>query len=97
MSKTGAMVITFLDQGRDESQEILKNFTESPGGVEYIKRSEDSYFSFVSDRLKDDEQYGSTFVTRSWLENTVNTLGLRIQFLDNELVNSQDAAIISHL
>lgn len=91
---TGAMVITFLDQGRPESRDILKNFTSQPGPFEYIRRSEDSYFTFVSDRLRDDGLYGSTFITRNWLQELVNTLGLRIEFLDFGLVPSQDAAII---
>jgi cyclopropane fatty-acyl-phospholipid synthase-like methyltransferase len=96
MRETGAMVITFLDQGREESQEILKNFITDPGGFEYIRRSEDSYFTFVSDRLKDDGLYGSSFITRPWLEELVNSLGLRVEFLDYTLVKSQDAAIIMH-
>ena len=94
MRDTGAMVITFLDQDRPESQEILKNFTASPEEFEYIRRSEDSYFTFVSDRLRDDGLYGSSFVTRSWLEGLSKSLGLRIEFLDYSLVKSQDAALI---
>lgn len=91
---TGGLLFTFLDQQRPESKEILKNFTSEPSGIEYIRRSEDSYFTFVSDRLKDEEQYGSTFVTRAWLKDLTESLGLRIEFLDYDLVKSQDAAMI---
>ena len=96
MRETGAMIITFLDQQREESVEILKNFTGSPQDFEYIRRSEDSYFTFISDRLKDEEKYGSSFITRDWLEDLVGSLGLRVQFLDYALVPSQDAAIIMY-
>lgn len=94
LSDNGAMVFTFLDQGREESQEILKNFNARPSGLEYIRRSEDSYFSFVGDRLRNDEEYGSTFITRQWLSQLCDELDLRIDYLDYALVKSQDAAII---
>lgn len=94
MRDTGAMVISFLDQDRSESREILKNFTDNPQAFEYIRRSEDSYFTYASDRLKDDGLYGSTFISREWLQDLLCPLGLRIEFLDYSLVKSQDAAII---
>ena len=94
LHETGALVFTFLDQDRLESKEILKNFTPAPKGLEYIRRSEDSYFSFVADRIKDDDQYGSTFVSRDWLTDLVSSNDLRIEYLDFDLVPSQDAAIV---
>ncbi len=91
---SGAMVISFLDQDREASREILKNFTTSPSGIEYIQRSEDSYFTFVSDRLKDEKKYGSTFISRTWLSQLADSLGLTIEYLNYDLVKSQDAAIL---
>lgn len=94
LKNNGAIIFTFLDQQREDSQEILKNFTANPKGIEYIKRSEDSYFTFVSDRLKDEAQYGSTFISRAWLTELTNSLDLQLEFLDYDLVPSQDAALV---
>ena len=90
---TGAMVFTFLDQARDESREILKNFSQGNSGFEYIQRSEDSYFNFVADHIRDDQDYGSSFITRDWLGSLARELNMRVVFLDYQLVSSQDAAI----
>jgi 2-polyprenyl-3-methyl-5-hydroxy-6-metoxy-1,4-benzoquinol methylase len=60
----------------------------------YITLSEDSSFSFVSDSLSDTREYGSTFVSYSYLENFLKQFDVDYTFLKHEYTPHQESIIV---
>lgn len=85
----GALIFTF-NHGKDAK---YKDWFGKQDFV-YQKASEDSKFSFISDSLKDTEEYGNTFITHQFLEKHLAVKGLSYKFLGYDLSPAQEAVLI---
>lgn len=85
----GALVFTF-----NNSKDIQHAKLSGQKDFAYTESSEDSAFPFLYDSLQKTEDYGNTFVSRSFIENLLTGLDVKFQFLGNELVPSQEAIIV---
>ncbi len=84
----GGLVFTFNDVNDEKHKHIpVAPFT-------YKLVSEDSTFSFVSDSIKDNQDYGSTFVSREYLESLLPPKLVDHRFLDKELAPQQEALLV---
>ena len=85
----GALVFTFnntLDPLHLTSSQ-MKEFA-------YTASSEDTAFPFLYDSIKENTDYGNTYVSHRFLDQLISKLGVDHKFLGKELVPSQEAIIV---
>ena len=66
---------------------------ESNAVFRHVAASEDTLFSFVADSLNDTKDYGNTHVSNVYLENLLQSKGVQLHFLNNTLVEGQEALL----
>ncbi len=83
----GALVFTFNNISNFKEQASDPNF-------HYLTLSEDSSFSFVSDSLSDTSEYGSTYVSYTYLEEFLANHKVDFTFLKHEYTPHQESIIV---
>ncbi len=89
LNPEGILIFTF-NNGNDPK--FRESFTNQ--NFSYQRASEDSKFSFVSDSLKDTQEYGNTFISHQFLERLLKREGLSYQFLGYNFSPAQEAVLI---
>ncbi len=88
----GSLVLTYKDLEIEQPQAVSQS--GSSEDFLYLKKSEDALFPFVEDSNLDEQEYGVSFVRRSYLQQLAGAEGLSIEFLGDELARAQQAAIL---
>ncbi len=83
----GGLVFTF------NNITTFKEHTPNPD-FHYLTLSEDSSFSFVSDSLSDTSEYGSTYVSHSYLNGFLKNYDVAFTFLKHEYTPHQESIIV---
>ncbi|WP_417600947.1 class I SAM-dependent methyltransferase [Owenweeksia hongkongensis] len=89
LNSGGALVFTFNNSEDPKYFGVTKN-----QNFVYQQVSEDSKFAFLSDSIKDTNDYGHTFVTHQYLEDLLSKNDVSYHFLGKSLVQSQESIII---
>lgn len=87
LNPNGALVFTFNNISTFKEQAPDPNF-------HYLTLSEDSSFSFVSDSLSDTSEYGSTYVSYTYLEEFLANHKVSFTFLKHEYTPHQESIIV---
>ncbi len=73
----GALVFTFFSDDQFRGGTTGKDFA-------YVKQSEDTLFSFMSDSINNTSDYGETYISHGYLKNLLDSLGTSYTFLTKE-------------
>ncbi len=87
MNPGGGLVFTFNN---------ISTYEKNPPDPDfhYLKLSEDSSFSFVSDSLSDTSEYGSTYVSYKYLEDCLAAYPVKFTLLKHEYTPHQESIIV---
>jgi 2-polyprenyl-3-methyl-5-hydroxy-6-metoxy-1,4-benzoquinol methylase len=91
LTDNGILVFTFNELTEPAHLE------QSDGAFHYLNHSEDTTFSFVADRLTDTTEYGSTFVSRSFLQSLFAPTQFTLHFVGKTIVRNQEAVLVQRL